>query len=675
MDYKKFLDLFDFEREDMAFAKKALAEKGEQQAAKEIIAHFRGKRSVRYLFDREKATFLNDPSILEDAQKAMNHEIFGHKFNGPIDWTFNPTADTSRDNEWSWSLFRTLWWQSLGRAYMMTGDEKYVKEFSEQLISFYNAWPAESHIISDVFETKTPFPGHAWRTIESGIRIYTTWLPCFEMFRTSENFTEEAFMTFLCSIDDHGRFLTGHYSNHNRSSNWLSMETTALLQIGILFPELKNAAMFYENGYERVMHEIAYCFDMDGVHMEKTPIYHMVASISFLQAVRMCQRNNIPVAPYAMPLLEKSAEYVMRLVKPNFTTPMLGDADTNDILARRSDTSLYEGMNLSFFTDDLNEMRAYFKRVYLLTGRKDFLWVATAGKEGTKPSFTDTCFKESGVFVLKEDWDQDSSFVMTQMIKLERGEKSTHSHNDTGHVELMISGEDILVDCGRYIYNSSIWKDWRHYFTGVFSHNTLFVDDHNMGDVPEVTRVRGVRGFVHQFVHDDDKLMIDLSHNGYVFSSDPVFHRRRIVYLRDTKTAVVLDTVEGPSLAEHDFRFYWNFASVNLTKKCDNQYVFTTGKGRSYNVSHYQTENNKWNDVLLIGAEEPEKGGWISYGYPIRVPTAQLSARTIGKSGFTMVTVIAPQDVKVSVSVDGLDAKVVAGKNEIVLEKGVTEVR
>ena len=189
MDYKKFLDLFDFEREDMAFAKKALAEKGEQKAAKEIIAHFRGKRSVRYLFDREKATFLNDPSILEDAQKAMNHEIFGHKFNGPIDWTFNPTADTSRDNEWSWSLFRTLWWQSLGRAYMMTGDEKYVKEFSEQLISFYNAWPAESHIISDVFETKTPFPGHAWRTIESGIRIYTTWLPCFEMFRTSENFT------------------------------------------------------------------------------------------------------------------------------------------------------------------------------------------------------------------------------------------------------------------------------------------------------------------------------------------------------------------------------------------------------------------------------------------------------------------------------------------------------
>jgi hypothetical protein len=38
---------------------------------------------------------------------------------------------------------------------------------------------------------------------------------------------------------------------------------------------------------------------------------------------------------------------------------MIGDADRNDLLARRSDTAIYEGMNLSFDPLDLNEMRAF----------------------------------------------------------------------------------------------------------------------------------------------------------------------------------------------------------------------------------------------------------------------------------------------------------------------------
>ena len=105
-----------------------------------------------------------------------------------------------------------------------------------------------------------------------------------------------------------------------------------------------------------VLRLIAYCFDEDGIHMERTPVYHLVASIAFLQAVELCRLNNIGIPPYAMTVLERSADFIYRIVKPDFTTPMLGDADRENLLTRRSDTSIYEGMNLSFFTDDLNEM-------------------------------------------------------------------------------------------------------------------------------------------------------------------------------------------------------------------------------------------------------------------------------------------------------------------------------
>ena len=76
-------------------------------SGKELLKHFSERRKPVYLFEASDAADIKDNGILEDAQKVMDHDIFGHKFNGPIDWMFNPTTETSRDNEWSWSLFRT----------------------------------------------------------------------------------------------------------------------------------------------------------------------------------------------------------------------------------------------------------------------------------------------------------------------------------------------------------------------------------------------------------------------------------------------------------------------------------------------------------------------------------------------------------------------------------------
>lgn len=624
---KRLLEIIDFDYEPL---------KG-RKTVHEIVEHFRTRKGPVYLFNKEEADFINDQSIIDDAEKVMNHYVFGHQFDGPIVWDYNPTAETSRDNEWTWSLYRTIFWQQLARAYAITGDDRYVKEFTEQLKGFYEAWPAEKHIQNTEFEVRVPFPGHAWRTIESGIRIYTTWLPVMEIFRTSPAFDDETWTVFLSSIHDHATFLMGHYSNHNRSSNWLSMESSALLQMGIMFPEMKDSASWRETGYRRVMHEIAYCFDEDGIHMERTPVYHLVASIAFLQAVELCRLNNIGIPPYAMTVLERSADFIYRIVKPDFTTPMLGDADRENLLTRRSDTSIYEGMNLSFFTDDLNEMRAYFKHMAKLFNRPDFLYLATGGKEGKPSDENHSAFREAGIYTMRGGFG-DEDYVLTQMVKLERGEKSTHSHNDTAHVELMLRGEDILIDCGRYIYNTSIWKDWRHYFTSAVSHNTLYVDDHTMGEVPEVTRVRGVRGVCHQFTDDDRFFIIDISHNGYAFMDDPVFHRRHIVLAKKMHVAFIIDWITGEGKSDHDMRLYWNFARPGVFKD-GNDYIYQTQRGRKYRFIF--SSDQDWHDDLYEGSENP-KGGWASFGYPVRVPVSQVVLSRVGKAPASMAQAVVP---------------------------------
>ena len=49
-------------------------------------------------------------------------------------------------------------------------------------------------------------------------------------------------------------------------------------------------------------------------------------------------------------------------------------------------------MNLSFFPEDLNELRAYMKWMYELFGDKEFLYFATLRKEGEAPKTNDYKF-------------------------------------------------------------------------------------------------------------------------------------------------------------------------------------------------------------------------------------------------------------------------------------------
>ncbi len=608
----------------------------------EVIAHFRSRTSPQYLFSADQMKQLKDEEILKEAGKVMEHDIYGYHFPGEIDWFFNPTADTSRDNEWSWSLFRHIYWQPLARAYALTGDETYTKEFLNQMNSFAKSWPVKPFMEDDTFEAKYKFPGHAWRTIETAMRIYTSWLPCMEAFRSSPAWEKEDWVTFLILICDHGDFLMSHYSNHEKSSNWLTMESSALLQCGILFPEIRSDWLV--TGYQRVMHEMKYSFDNDGIHMERTPIYHMVAAGAYLQAWRMCVKNNIPTPPYGLPTMEKAAEFIMKLVKPDFTTPMIGDADRNELLARYSDTSLYEGMNLTFDPIELNEMRGYFRTMYEITGREDFLYFATGRNQGKAPEKRNFAFRDAGIYVMRTGWEEEDSYFHVHGVQLERGEKSTHSHNDTGHVELHIKGEDILTDSGRYIYNSSCYKDWRHYFLSAKAHNTLYVDDHEMGTVPGVSRVRGVRTYCHRFEETSEYQIIDVSHNGYVFTDDPIYHRRKVIHLADD-IYVIDDEITGLGKQNHDLRLYFNFAFGTLTEEGKDKFAYTSQKGRRYSITSLSTAKTQCH--MLCGSEKPI-GGWISYGYGWRKPIPQLSICTDGCVPIRFLTVIAPEGIGVS---------------------------
>ena len=642
------LSLIDFEHPALTEARGLLEAGREAEAFQAVITHFRTRTAPHYLFSMDDLRQLKDDHILEDAQEVLDHTIYSWHFDGPIDWHFNPTDTPSfslaHDNEWSWSLYRFIFWQPLARAYALTGEERYPAEAIDELRGFLKAWPLSDFLADEEGYIKQhQYPSYPWRHIETAMRLYTAFIPCLCAFRESTSWDVDAWALYLDAVTQHADYLVTHYTNHEKSSNWLTMETSALLQTAIMFPELKHSKEWFRHGYQRVMHELRYSFDNDGVHMERTSIYHMVAAIAYMQSVRLCQLNGIPVPPYAKDTITRACEFIERQLKPDFSTPMIGDADRDDLLARRSDPSVYEGMNLSMDPYDLNEMRAWFRQMYEWTGREDFLWVATGRREGHAPAERNFSMKEAGIHIMRTGWGPEDSYMHIHGVQLERGEKSTHSHNDTGHFELQIAGEDILLDGGRFIYNQSTWKALRHYFTGTPAHNTLYVDDRVMGAVPNVTRVRGVRLFLHRFEENDQYAVIDVSHNGYVFTDDPVYHRRRAIRL-EPDVYVLDDCVTGLGLEEHDFRLYFNFAPGQLTG-AEDAWQYQTPKGRSYTFRTFS--DRPMEKQYLCGSDDPI-GGWVSYGYSLRVPAPQLILRTAGPAPFRNVTVIAPADYTVS---------------------------
>ena len=636
--YGKLLNRLIFTVPGMEEAGKAFTAGDYSKAMEAVAEHFRTRKSPQYLFTAEEAKKLQDPGILRDAQEVLDHTIYGHHFEGDIDWDFNPTADTSRDKEWTWSLYRHIYWQALARAYAQTGDEKYTEEFLAEMKSWAESCPV-TPFMTDTYreiDKNYPFPGHSWRTLEAGMRMFTSWLPALEIFRSSPRLDADAWYMILSRICDHGDFLVKQYSNHSHSSNWLTMESAGLLECGILFPEIRSD--WFATGYRRVVQEVKYSWDNDGIHMERTPVYHLCATNAYFQCYLLLKANGFTVPPYMLPTLKKAAQFLVSIVKPDLTTPMIGDADCEDLKTRRTDTSLYEGMNLTFDPLDLNELRAFFRKMYETTGDPEFLYMAACRKEGKAPEKTDYAYPGAGIYIMRTGWGDKDTCFHVHGIQLERGEVSTHSHNDTGHVEISIRGENILTDSGRYVYNSSCWKDWRHYFLSAKAHNTLYIDDHEMGSEPGIYRVRGVRTYLHEFTDNPEVQLIDISHNGYAYMDDPMFHRRR-VFRFPGDIFIIWDRLTGICQKDHDIRLYYNFYFGSLTDHGEGRFSYISKAGNPYDVS--MSSDSRFSSDILCGSVDPI-GGWYSGGYMWKKPIPQLIFQHIGRAPLTCVTILQP---------------------------------
>ena len=561
---------------------KAVSENREL-AAKELLAFYRSRTSVKHPIDRSlKKTSLGNYATAYNfmlADSALKHVFYGMgrvyppAFCGEdIDWGKRPVPD----HEWVWQLNRMYHWTAFAHVYWHTGDEKYVKEWCYQLTDWVRKNPCDkAH-------------DYAWRTIEAGVRGYE-WTNLFQHFIDSPSFTPETLVALLNSLYDHAVYLMGKYSKGN---NWGLMESEGMAFIAIIFPEFREAEKWKTVAISRLNEEIENQIYPDGYHCELTIGYHWGSIGWFSRTLDLARlngmENSFPASYLAT--IEKMCEVLMKLGLPDGSNAQFGDAD----MGSPGDT-----------WKSLKKWAAIYHR-------PDFLYVATEGREGKNPEETAYAYDKSGFYSMRSGWNKDDICMVLKC----GPDGGWHCQQDNCTFELYAGGRHLMPDAGKYIYHGD--PENRAWFRQTRVHQTLTLNGENTAYAPKL--------LLWQPGENTDVLVVENE-------SYPNLTHRRAMFFVDKKYFVIVDEAIGDGTGDVDIHFQFAPGKVKFDYQgLIAQTVFEDG----WNVLVQTIGPN--------GMKLEEEEGQVSFTYGRKEPRPAFRYRSSKqeKEGVRYLTIVVP---------------------------------
>lgn len=290
--------LLNLDYQGMQEVKAAYAAQNYDEAAKALLNYYRHRTGIFH-----PDIDLKNIQISKEEQKwaddALEHTFFVHKGYQPsynygkdINWQYWPV----QDNELRWQLHRHKWFTPMGKAYRLSGDEKYAKEWAYQYMDWIKKNPLtqvepEEYELVSAGEVKDNAENvrFAWRPLEVSNRLQDQTLQ-FLLFVDSPSFTPEFLTEFLVNYHRHALHILNNYS---AQGNHLLFEAQRMVYAGAFFPEFKEAASWRESGISILNREIKSKFIRMEVSTSWTLIIIWQQSISF---VKLCAWRMLTVS-------------------------------------------------------------------------------------------------------------------------------------------------------------------------------------------------------------------------------------------------------------------------------------------------------------------------------------------------------------------------------------------
>lgn len=580
--------------------KKAYQKGNSQKAAEELLDYYRSRQGIVNP-NLDLAHLSISPREQKWADEALEHTFYVHdgyqpsfNYGKDINWQYWPV----RDNELRWQLHRHKWFTPMGKAYRLSGNEKYAKEW---ILQFHD-WikknplveiPKEMYELQDEAEGEAENIRFAWRPLEASHRLQDQ-INQFTLFISSASFTPEFLTEFLANYHRHAVHIIRNYS---KEGNHLLFEAQRILYAGAFFPEFKDAAEWRKSGIDILNREIKKQVYPDGGQYELDLHYHPACINIFCKALRMADvngfREEFPDS-YAR-TVESMIVFYMNLCYPDYTNPCFSDAKRGNPKTEQENYKEW----LKLFPE--NEQIRYF---------------ATEGKEGKAPSNLSKGFPNSGFFAFRNGWEKDATVMV-----IKAGPKGEwHSQPDNGTFELWVNGKNLFPDSGSYVYEGSEEVTrLRNWFRRTASHNTLTLDGKNLENRNSITKKWQPEGDV-QILVTENQSYKDFTH-------------KRSFYFVEGKYFVILDEVSGKATG-----------TVNVNYQlCDGKIAINT-EHLTLNTLFEGSNQVKMQCIAPEGTVLKEEEGWYSIAYRQRTPRTAISLNTEKKGEKTLryLTVIVP---------------------------------
>lgn len=465
---------------------------GNVTASVQLSDRYRACKNTFYpAFDNKEQTVTafksqfphDEESIVQQADRVCDgrFDLLGYRgldFGSPIpDWHLEPVsgkrapmrhwsriAETDStetgDKKVIWELNRHQYFTLLGRAYWLTGDEKYANVFAAH--------------VDDWIEKNPPKMGVNWvSSLEIAYRSIS-WIWALHFFNGSSALTPDLFVKILKCLYLNGRHLERHLSTYSSPNTHLTGEALGLLVIGSFLKEIDEAARWMEIGHEILIKALEFQIREDGGYVEQATQYHRYTADIYLSLLILRKAEGLPVSDLHKSKLRAMLHFLLHVMQPNGETPLIGDDDGGRL-------HFLDGRSYADFRSTLATGAALLVDAELKFAAGDaspeLLWlIGPAGLEvfdsiePIKPTENIKAFGQSGFYSIRDSWSDDANFVL-----IDCGEhgflNGGHAHADALSFVMSVKGTHVFVDSGTYAYTADIKS--RDYFRSTAAHNCL----------------------------------------------------------------------------------------------------------------------------------------------------------------------------------------------------------
>jgi len=337
------------------------------------------------------------------------------------------------DARYVWELNRGYWIAWLGKAYWVTTNGAWARDFVRLIDSWVRANPVNV--------------GINWAMpMEVGIRAY--WLTMgYAFFHGAPGIDDEWWERYLRLLWAHGLYLEGNLEYFSNLTNHYVANLVGQVALGNLFADSERGLQWLRDGRERLVAELRHQVLPDGVHYERSVGYHRLVLEFYLASAVLLDRASLPLPPHALQTIERMSEFVMDYIHPGGAVPQFGDSDDGVLMRLKSNQDLYD------HRDTLAVAAAYFQRgdfravageisqaAVLLLGAEGYERYRALLPRSTARSIT---YPSGGFAVLRSD---------RLHVVADIGPIGLHGNNDALSFTVAVDGVPIVIDPGTYCY-------------------------------------------------------------------------------------------------------------------------------------------------------------------------------------------------------------------------------